>query len=181
MVKFISLKTGVLLVVGFLCLGGSVALFSMGSGSNTGAACTVETQRLNDLVAQVLALDARILVVETQLSEEGRGAVGDLKALKQKNREVESLVLSLAKRLEHNEKRVDKGVVTTDNIVKVSKQTRHTRTPVLSRSSFHVVKNGDTLYRISKRYNVSEYDLIRVNGLKDKTRIFIGQKLRVTP
>ncbi|MCG9791279.1 glucosaminidase domain-containing protein [Flavobacterium algicola] len=42
----------------------------------------------------------------------------------------------------------------------------------------HEVEKGDTLYSISKRYNVSVDDLIRKNNLSDNT-ISIGQKLKI--
>jgi flagellum-specific peptidoglycan hydrolase FlgJ len=44
--------------------------------------------------------------------------------------------------------------------------------------SIHEVQKGDTLYSISKRYNVSIDDLIRKNNLLDNT-ISIGQQLRI--
>ena len=44
---------------------------------------------------------------------------------------------------------------------------------------YRVVK-GDTLYSISKKYNLSVKELQRLNGLKDNT-LSIGQELVVTP
>ena len=40
----------------------------------------------------------------------------------------------------------------------------------------HEVSKGDTLYSISKKYNISIKELLKINKLKDKTLI-IGQLL----
>jgi len=49
---------------------------------------------------------------------------------------------------------------------------------VLKKGSIHKVKKGDTLYSISKKYNVSIEVLQTENNLKNKT-IYIGQKLTI--
>lgn len=45
----------------------------------------------------------------------------------------------------------------------------------------HVVRSGDTVYKIAFQYGVSQADLVRWNGLRDPDRIFVGQSLRLTP
>lgn len=45
-------------------------------------------------------------------------------------------------------------------------------------SQFHNVKNGDTLWSISKRYGISQQQLLRLNGSQAKS-LRVGQKLRV--
>lgn len=45
----------------------------------------------------------------------------------------------------------------------------------------HTVKQGDTLYRISRRYNLSVDQLRQYNKLDPKASIYPGQKLKVTP
>ncbi len=45
-------------------------------------------------------------------------------------------------------------------------------------SKTYTVKKGDTLYSISKRYNISVDELKRINNLPDNT-ISIGQKLKI--
>jgi LysM repeat protein len=44
----------------------------------------------------------------------------------------------------------------------------------------HTVKQGDTLYRISRRYNLSVEQLRQYNKLDPKASIYPGQKLKVT-
>ena len=45
----------------------------------------------------------------------------------------------------------------------------------------HTVKQGDTLYRISRRYNLSVDQLREYNKLGAKAAIYPGQQLYVTP
>jgi len=44
----------------------------------------------------------------------------------------------------------------------------------------HTVKKGDTLYRISRRYNLSVEQLRQYNQLDQKASIYPGQKLKVS-
>ena len=43
---------------------------------------------------------------------------------------------------------------------------------------YHIVQDGDTLYRIARKYNMSVPDLKRINNLSSNT-IQIGQRLNV--
>ena len=45
----------------------------------------------------------------------------------------------------------------------------------------HVVKKGENLYRISKRYGVSVDSVKRLNGIWDVTELQIGSRLRIPP
>ena len=42
----------------------------------------------------------------------------------------------------------------------------------------HVVKKGDTLYSISKKFNISVSELVKINDIKNNT-ISIGQTLKI--
>ena len=44
--------------------------------------------------------------------------------------------------------------------------------------TYYKVKKGDTLYSISKKYNISIEDLVKKNDIQDNT-IFLGQELKV--
>lgn len=50
-----------------------------------------------------------------------------------------------------------------------------------SQSAYHEVKAGETLFRISKIYQVSVVDLILWNGLGKVPTIQVGQKIKVKP
>ena len=43
----------------------------------------------------------------------------------------------------------------------------------------HVVKKGDTLSSISKKYSIKKESIIKVNKLLDENYIFIGQNLKI--
>jgi membrane-bound lytic murein transglycosylase D len=47
--------------------------------------------------------------------------------------------------------------------------------------AFHVVEAGDTLGKISARYNVKVKDLCRLNELSETSTLRIGQKIKLTP
>ena len=48
--------------------------------------------------------------------------------------------------------------------------------PIITKE--YVVKKGDTLYAISKRYKLSFEKLKEINKIKDPQKIFVGQKLK---
>ena len=50
-----------------------------------------------------------------------------------------------------------------------------------TKAKMHTVKQGDTLYRISRRYNLSVDQLREYNKLDAKAAIYPGQQLKVTP
>lgn len=45
------------------------------------------------------------------------------------------------------------------------------------RPKHHIIRYGDTLYSLARKYNVTVEDLCRVNGIADSFRIKAGQKL----
>ena len=49
-----------------------------------------------------------------------------------------------------------------------------------SSPKYHVVQKGDTLWGISRKYGVSVDKLVERNGIKDKNRIYVGQKILVS-
>jgi peptidoglycan endopeptidase LytF len=53
--------------------------------------------------------------------------------------------------------------------------------PEASNSDYHIVQAKDTLYSISKVYNISIANLKLWNNLQPPFNVFIGQKLRITP
>ena len=44
---------------------------------------------------------------------------------------------------------------------------------------YHVVQKGDTLWGISRKYGVSIDRLVEINGIKDRNRIYVGQKINL--
>ena len=48
-------------------------------------------------------------------------------------------------------------------------------------AKIHTVKQGENLYRISRRYNLSVDQIRQYNQLDSKADIYPGQKLKVSP
>ncbi|HSG30345.1 MAG TPA: LysM peptidoglycan-binding domain-containing M23 family metallopeptidase [Thermodesulfobacteriota bacterium] len=46
-------------------------------------------------------------------------------------------------------------------------------------NKYHIMREGETLYRISKKYDVSVAKLIELNGIEDHTDIEIGRLIRL--
>ena len=49
-----------------------------------------------------------------------------------------------------------------------------------NKTKVHVVKNGESLWRIAKKYGVSINDITRWNKLRSSSKIFAGRKLKVS-
>ncbi|MDB2118765.1 MAG: N-acetylmuramoyl-L-alanine amidase [Clostridium sp.] len=50
---------------------------------------------------------------------------------------------------------------------------------VTSAPKYHVVQNGDTLWGISRKYGVIVERLVERNGIEDRNRIYVGQKINL--
>lgn len=51
--------------------------------------------------------------------------------------------------------------------------------PKKKKEVYHIVKKGDTLWRISNRYDVDLEEIIRVNRISDPKKLTVGQKLLI--
>jgi lipoprotein NlpD len=58
---------------------------------------------------------------------------------------------------------------------------RSSRVAQSSQGPVHVVRRGETLYKIAWQYRVDQRDLARWNGIRDADVIRVGQRLRLTP
>jgi len=47
-----------------------------------------------------------------------------------------------------------------------------------SSRKYHVIRRGDTLYALSRRYGVKVSDLCRINGISERSTLSIGQRVR---
>jgi LysM repeat protein len=66
--------------------------------------------------------------------------------------------------------RFDDKKMKSDAVVKKSSKPKSTQ--------IHLVSKGDTLYSVSKMYNISLEHLVEVNKIKDQT-IYLGQELKI--
>ncbi|HMA86089.1 MAG TPA: LysM peptidoglycan-binding domain-containing protein [Desulfosalsimonadaceae bacterium] len=78
---------------------------------------------------------------------------------------------AIEKRLNQMEKQVAANKSQFDNLQPSSQTTQTTEV--------HMVKKGDTLYSLSRKYDVNLDKLLRANGLSKKAVIYPGQKLKI--
>jgi len=82
---------------------------------------------------------------------------------------------SLAQKVESLEKRKQP---TAESKAKLSPSAK----PAIStKKQFHTVQEGETLYRISKKYGISLKELRKLNNLSADQPLRAGQKLLVSP
>ena len=134
---------------------------------------------------QLLALESRLEQLESRLgSIEGEGG------LSQSAGSGNQLIL-LTERLDQLEANMTARINSIANQLNtvpakpVAEATQKTEaaTPVTDlkkETKIHTVKKGDTLYRISRRYNLSVEQLRQYNQLDQKASIYPGQKLKVS-
>jgi murein DD-endopeptidase MepM/ murein hydrolase activator NlpD len=67
------------------------------------------------------------------------------------------------------------SVAVSENVTSQKKEITQNNT----KQKIHIVQKGDTLYAISKKYNVSIPNLCKLNNLTDETKLDIGQKLKL--
>lgn len=48
-------------------------------------------------------------------------------------------------------------------------------------SEYYIVKKGDTLYKIARRFNTTVAEIARLNNISDQNIIFVGQRLIIRP
>jgi LysM repeat protein len=51
--------------------------------------------------------------------------------------------------------------------------------PVGSNAKSHTVKSGESVWRIAKQYNLTEKDLMSLNGISDPSKLKAGQVLKL--
>ena len=60
-----------------------------------------------------------------------------------------------------------------------TEKTTENKTEKTIENKTHIVQKGDTLYSISKKYNISIPQICKLNNLADEDKIFIGQELKL--
>jgi LysM repeat protein len=136
---------------------------------------------------QLLALESRLEQLESRLgSIEGEGGLSQAAG-------AGNQLILLTERLDQLEANVTARINSMANQLNtapakpVAEATQKTEaaTPASSlkkatKTKIHTVKQGDTLYRISRRYNLSVEQLRQYNQLDQKASIYPGQELKVS-
>ena len=152
--------------------------------------CVVLIARTYSLAekAQLLALESRLEQLEGRLgSLEGDGALsqtgGSGNQLILLTERLDQLEANMTARMNNMVKELNapppdktaKAVQKAETPKQLPAETKETK------AKMHTVKQGETLYRISRRYNLSVDQLREYNKLGAKADIFPGQQLKVTP
>jgi LysM repeat protein len=137
---------------------------------------------------QMLALESRLEQLEDRLgsmeSEGGLSSTGG----------AENPLILLTERLDQLEANMTARIANLANQIQSTAQpstpaaTAETKTPAApiadqkaTKAKIHTVQKGETLYRISRQYNLSVEQLRQYNKLDPKASIYPGQKLNVSP
>lgn len=127
--------------------------------------------RIEKRLSKLEEIEVKTKAFEKQIKEL-QNSISELKRFKTSSeRNLEALSQKIKQNLEKK--------TTSTNLQKKSEA-------ILSESSakggqYHIVKKGDTLYRISQRYGLKVDELRRINNLKPSDEIFPEQKLLVKP
>ena len=152
--------------------------------------CVVLIARTYSLAekAQLLALESRLEQLEGRLgSIEGEGALsktgGSGNQLILLTERLDQLEANMTARINNMVKELN-TVPPTSAPESAQKAAAPKKAPTAkkeTKAKMHTVKQGDTLYRISRRYQLSVDQLREYNKLGAKAAIYPGQQLYVTP
>ena len=132
---------------------------------------TDSLDRIEKRLGKLEEIEAKTNEFDTQIKEL-RNSISELQHFKTS---FESNLEALSQKVEQN-----LAKMTTP----ISKQ--KTSKAILPESSakggqYHIVKKGETLYRISQKYGLKVDELRRINNLKSGEEIYPEQRLKVTP
>jgi LysM repeat protein len=143
--------------------------------------------------SQFLALQSRLEQLESRLgSMEGEGglssAVGSGNQLILLTERLDQLEANMTSRINNLASRLEtpaaKPAADAEKKAEAAPKTEAAKAkpaaPKASAARIHTVKQGETLYRISRQYNLSVEQLRQYNQLDSKAAIYPGQKLKVS-
>ena len=152
--------------------------------------CVVLIARTYSLAekAQLLALESRLEQLEGRLgSMEGEGTLsqtgGSGNQLILLTERLDQLEANMTARINDMVKELNAlpPKPAPDSVQKAAAPKQAPAAKKETKAKMHTVKQGDTLYRISRRYNLSVDQLREYNKLGAKAAIYPGQQLQVTP
>lgn len=152
--------------------------------------CVVLIARTYSLAekAQLLAVESRLEQLEGRLgSFEGEGALsqsgGSGNQLILLTERLDQLEANMTARINNMVKELNAlpPKPAPDSVQKAAAPKQAPAAKIETKAKMHTVKQGDTLYRISRRYQLSIDQLREYNKLGAKSAIYPGQQLYVTP
>ena len=148
-----------------------IALF-LGSGGNVSTedlkAVQAKVERLGRSVSSLEGLEDKLAQIEKQG-----------KSLQQSIVRTDRSGITLAKRLDKLSKRIDALQKKVASFVPRSVAKSKPALPAKGR--YHLVRSGESYYRIAQKYGMTVDELLRINNLKKKQVIYPGQRLLIAP
>jgi LysM repeat protein len=148
-----------------------------------GSTKTVEIPQVKAFETRIRALEKRFINIEKSIeSAKDPGDRGKL--FGQLNKRVDRLEAAMAQQMNKLLKQLDElkqQKVSTVSPVKVPVPEQTEVMGQRSEVTYHVVRKGENLYRISLRYGLKIDELLRLNKLDPGAVIQTGQKLVVSP
>jgi len=147
-----------------------------GSGGNS------SVQQINLLESRIMALEKRIADIEP-LAGAAKVAAEQVKSIPELTKRIDGLQAVFTKEIDSLSRRLAAAAPQKAAAPPVKAPPPETKsaTAAARKETHHVVQAGETLYRISRRYNLKLDELQRLNNLKPGTAIHPGQKLLVSP
>ena len=136
--------------------------------------------------SQLLALQSRLEQLESRLgSMEGEGGLaqtgGSGNQLILLTERLDQLEANMTSRINNLATQLNTAALKpARKAVKETQSASKAEPAAAAPAKIHIVKQGETLYRISRRYNLSVDQLKQYNQLDSKTAIYPGQKLKVS-
>lgn len=142
----------------------------------------IET-RINELAGvqeRVSQLENRIAGLEENFQLISEGEISPDSAASDQMKANTELIENGADRLDAMENRLNQmEKLVAENRAQFDKTQTSEPSPSEQTARLHEVKKGDTLYSISRKYDVNLDQLRRANGMGNKTMIKPGQKLKI--
>lgn len=168
-------KTLLLGGAGILILIVLIALFSGGDNKlSTGDLTSIQVKldQLENRLTHLEGMEARIASLERQ----EKGWEQSVAEVDRSGKSLTQRLDKLAQKVDQLETRVASAPAKTEAPDPIQR-----RPFPPDKGRYHEVRSGETLYRISRQYDISVDELCRLNNLTPKQAIHPGQKLLVAP
>lgn len=191
--SFLNKNEYAMILLGALCL--TLVVYFVFFSSPSKKSETVENTKSSPSYAQ---LEKRIQVLEDELNKLKQastpGGKNNSELLKNRISRLETAFSVKFESLTDKVARVERNISSVKSKTKVpvktssvsKKSVKKTALPVKKASSsskkapmFHTVKKGDTFYSISKQHNISVNQLLKLNKLTSKDKIYPGTNLLI--